>query len=892
MAKIFIDNQEHVVNGSKNLLEVILTLGYDLPYFCWHPALGSVGACRQCAVIKYKDENDKAGKLVMSCMEPVTENLRISLKATDAVDFRKGIIEWLMTNHPHDCPVCDEGGECHLQDMTLMTGHNYRRFNHKKRTHTNQYLGPFLNHEMNRCIQCYRCVRFYRDYAGGRDLDVFAAHDHIYFGRHKDGVFENEFSGNLIEVCPTGVFTDKTLKKHYTRKWDLTSAPSVCPHCSVGCNIIAGERYGSLRRILTRYNGEVNGYFICDRGRFGYEFVNDITRIKYGRLKNRNTLTKEETIKRAKEFLTGKIAGIGSPRASLESNFALKKLVSSNNFYAGESKNNFSLIKEIINNLKKSPVKTATLREIEKCDAVFILGEDITNTAPMIALAVRQASKKQPLEKALSLNIPDWNDDAVRTIVKETHGPVYMAVPYPVKLGDISSGTIIDHPDKIAKFGLALANSINSKFSSSGIQEKSYSLLIKNIADELQKAKKPLIISGIGCRNKPVIQAAFNVANALYQVNKNTRLSFVVPESNSMGLAMMEDKDFDDLFISKEKYDTLIILENDLFRRKNESDLKNLFEIAENIIVLDHLENRTTDQADLVIPVGTYAESDGTFVNNEGRAQRFYQVFIPKDCDIQESWRWLEIISGCENQIKNFDDLVHELSASHPQFKGIEKLAPPASFRKAGQKIPRQPAAYSGRTAINAHKNIHEEQPPDDPDSPLTYSMEGFRGKPPSSVIPYFWSPGWNSAQAINKYQIEIGGALHDGDPGIRLIEPSLSAMPEIFNPSGFTKSENEIKAVPVHYIFGSEELSAYSSSIRELSPKTPSGIINPEMSLKLNVKEGDALIIKTPDEEYSLSVKILRNMPDGLIGIPEGLQNFYFDFGKPVQEIKKKNNE
>ena len=135
MATIYIDNIPYEVKPGKNLLEACLTLGFNLPYFCWHPAMGSVGACRQCAVKVFKDEEDTRGRLVMSCM----------------------------TNHPHDCAVCDEGGSCHLQDMTVMTGHNYRRYQFKKRTYRNQYLGPFLNHEMNRCIQCYRCVRFYKD---------------------------------------------------------------------------------------------------------------------------------------------------------------------------------------------------------------------------------------------------------------------------------------------------------------------------------------------------------------------------------------------------------------------------------------------------------------------------------------------------------------------------------------------------------------------------------------------------------------------------------------------------------------------------------------------------------------------------------------------------------
>jgi NADH-quinone oxidoreductase subunit G len=330
MALIYVDKKPYEVKPGKNLLETCLTLGFNLPYFCWHPAMGSVGACRQCAVKLFKDENDTNGRLVMACMEGVRDNMYVSVDDPVARDFRSQNVEWLMTNHPHDCAVCDEGGSCHLQDMTVMTGHAYRRFRFPKRTYRNQYLGPFINHEMNRCIQCYRCVRFYKDYAGGKDLDVFAAHDHVYFGREKDGILENEFSGNLAEICPTGVFTDKTLKEHYTRKWDMTMAPSICQHCSLGCNIIAGERYGELRQITSRFNSEVNGYFICDRGRFGYEFVNDITRVKHPVIRGeKSDIGDQQNLfnSLAAVLLGGKMIGIGSPRASLEANFALRQLV-------------------------------------------------------------------------------------------------------------------------------------------------------------------------------------------------------------------------------------------------------------------------------------------------------------------------------------------------------------------------------------------------------------------------------------------------------------------------------------------------------------------------------------------------------------------------------------
>ncbi|HEY9544833.1 MAG TPA: 2Fe-2S iron-sulfur cluster-binding protein, partial [Solimonas sp.] len=199
MATIHVDGKQYEVDGADNLLQACLNLGLDIPYFCWHPALGSVGACRQCAVKSYRDESDKTGRIVMSCMTPASNGTFISIADEEAKDFRASVVEFLMTNHPHDCPVCEEGGHCHLQDMTVMTAHHSRSYRFDKRTHLNQDLGPFIGHEMNRCISCYRCVRYYKDYADGTDLGVFGTAANVYFGRAEDGTLESEFSGNLTE---------------------------------------------------------------------------------------------------------------------------------------------------------------------------------------------------------------------------------------------------------------------------------------------------------------------------------------------------------------------------------------------------------------------------------------------------------------------------------------------------------------------------------------------------------------------------------------------------------------------------------------------------------------------------------------------------------------------
>lgn len=249
--KIEIDGRVIEAKDGEDLLSACLTHGIDVPYFCWHGALGSVGACRQCAVKVYDGPDDTEGRIVMSCMTPVADVERVSVTDPEAVAFRAQVIEWLMVNHPHDCPVCEEAGSCHLQDMTIATGHIDRRYKFTKRTHRNQDLGPLVTHEMNRCIACYRCTRFYRDYAGGRDLDAFGAHDNVYFGRAEDGPLESPFAGNLAEVCPTGVFNDKGWSRDYSRKWDMRATPSICPHCSVGCNILVDQRDGRVKRFRT-----------------------------------------------------------------------------------------------------------------------------------------------------------------------------------------------------------------------------------------------------------------------------------------------------------------------------------------------------------------------------------------------------------------------------------------------------------------------------------------------------------------------------------------------------------------------------------------------------------------------------------------------------------------
>jgi NADH-quinone oxidoreductase subunit G len=735
---------------------------------------------------------------------------------------------------------------------------------------------------MNRCIQCYRCVRYYHDYAGGRDFGAFKLRDHVFFGRASDGTLESEFSGNLVEICPTGVFDDKTLNHHYTRKWDLQTAPSICVNCGLGCNTIPGERYGMLRRIRNRYNGDVNGYFLCDRGRYGYEFVNHEKRIREPVLAETGAPAPvPATLEYLGKLLTGgaRPVGIGSPRASLEANFALQTLVGPDRFVMGISAQDAQLLKEAVSIMQKSPARQASQQDVAQADAVLVLGEDVNNSAPMLALALRQSIRQNPMKAARIQHIEAYDDTAIRELMQKEKGPLYLATLASTRIDDIATRTFHAAPADLARLGFAVARQLDSNAPKvHGLSDEQNSLAAE-IAQALKGADQPAIISGVSSGSPALMQAADSIARALFTSGKPAKLCLVVPESNSLGLGLIGGGSLEDALAALQngQADTLVVLENDLYRRADPEFVDTLFGAARHVIVLDSLANATTARAEVILPAATFAEADGTLVNTEGRAQRFYQVFVPAGA-IQESWRWLRdmmIAAGREEYRawENLDAIATAMAHAIPFFARTLEIAPPATFRIAGQKIPRQPARYSGRTAMYANISVHEPKPPDDPDSALAFSMEGWDGLPPSPLMPRFWAPGWNSIQALNKFQNEVGGPLIGGNPGCRLIEPGrtdgILYHQEI--PPAFQPRQDEWLLCPIYHVFGSEELSMLTPGIALQAPRPYLGL-NSTDAARFQVKEGEPLVLQVGERSFNLPVKIMIGLPEGVAGIPVGL--------------------
>lgn len=876
MAVITIDNKQYEVDQHKNLLETAISLGLDVPYFCWHPGLGSVGSCRLCAVQQMSDENDTTGRTVMACMTPCKDASRFSVAHPIAKDFRASVVEWLMTNHPHDCPVCDEGGECHLQDMTQMSGHNYRNYRFQKRTYQNQNLGPFINHEMNRCISCYRCVRYYKDVAGGTDLGAFKSSGKVYFGRFSEGDLSSEFSGNLVEVCPTGVFTDKTYHQHYVRKWDLSTSPSLCQLCGVGCNIAIGERSGILRRVQNRYHNDINGFFICDRGRFGHDYANSDRRLKKYWLKTHGTLKEVgsdvalSTIKDviAKSF---NVIGIGSGQASLEANFMLKRLVGENNFYDATLSHERSAINEAIFTLDEGLTEPATLKHIREADAVLIIGEDLTNTAPIMALAIRQAAVafKQRKSKA-ELNIDTWNDAAVRDYARGDLLPVLSINAQASGLDNICQQKVLVHPWQMGPILNALEDALNDKTISVSLPPETMAF-INSAKSLLSAAKNPVIIAGTSLGDADLIKSAKNISWALSRVNE-ARLSLVVPESNTVGLKLLKPRDLlkTPYVTQKEPVDVAIVLEQDLKWRIGSKAFSALCQNIKYLIVLDNLDHDILNIADAVIPTLTFLESSGSFISSEGRLQRFFGAAAPDH--IKSSFHILAILSGLEKSMASIDDaipaLANELKIDEQTFNKLYEH----QFRILGQKIPRQSSEASGRTALKAYINIHEQKPPSDPDSPLSYSMEGARKKIPLPLISSSWAPKWNSVQASFKTILSPEAQVQDAFGGVRLFGKKETSAPKTHaSPPKKAQEAPHFYVVPRHNIFASFSDARFSKSLSSRMPKVEAEI-SPSDASKLGFVDFAPIVIETEHGKFSILAKTKEEVPAGVMLLPFGL--------------------
>ena len=604
MPKLIIDNLEVTVPEGTNVLEAARVLDIDIPHFCYHEALGAVGSCRLCAMT-FLDGPVKG--LQMACMVKAEDGMVVSSADPAAVELREHVIEWTMTNHPHDCPVCDEGGECQLQEMTVAGGHGMRRYRGKKTTFTNQDLGPFVQQEMNRCITCYRCVRTYRDYCGGIDYGVLGSRNRVFYGRLGDGMLESPFSGNIIDVCPTGVLTSKPFR-FKTRLWDLEEAPSICPHCSLGCATVPGGRYREVQRVRAGINRATNGFFICDRGRFGYDHVNHPERPRQARVDGQPVAI-EDALNATRDKLAAiveahgpdSVAFLGSSRASFEAGALLRdwaaKIGSGLLVYEAHRERDRAA-RTLAARLGDS---VRSLEDLRQSDLAILVGVDPLAEGPVLALALRQAVRNG--------------------------GRVIVIDPRPVALpcaADRLTCAASRLPDLLQAIGQNDARALKEP------ERQKIAALI----EELQKAERPILVGGADLLGGNGVAALCSAAQQQSSDQRQVGVMTLLAGPNSFGGALLADDGplFDAVLdaVQEGTVKALVCLSSDPFcEAMDPSRAQSALGHLELLVSIEATPSLAAQRADIFLPARANAEMAGSYVNNEGRLQAFLPVIDP-----------------------------------------------------------------------------------------------------------------------------------------------------------------------------------------------------------------------------------------------------------------------
>jgi NADH-quinone oxidoreductase subunit G len=809
MPKLVIDDREINVAAGTPVIEAAAQLGIMIPRFCYHPALGAVGACRVCAV-KFLDGPVKG--IQMSCMVEAREGMVVSTTDADAVDFRKYVIEWLMMNHPHDCPVCDEGGHCLLQDMTVSGGHGIRRFPGNKRTYSDQYLGPLIQHEMNRCIHCYRCARFYQEFTGYRDLGVLRSANRTYYGRFQEGVLESPFAGNLSDICPTGVFTDKP-SRFFGRRWDYQRTPSVCINCSLGCHTVVNIRYREVKRQEARFSPEVNGYFICDRGRYGFFYASGNTRPRRARAQGQEVdwnqalaAALEQLASISQDSGPASIAAVGSARSSLETQAALqhacrRKGWGSPVYFTAPAET--AKVKSAIARLE--PELAVSLRELAKADFILAVGADPINEAPMLALAMRQAQT-----------------NGAKIVVLDPR-PVFLPLAFdhvaaaPGDLSRLLGGLAKAAADRAAceSYGEKAVRFFETLPDDSGGPGYGQDVL-RAAAENLKKSQRPVVVCGTDILPDAVPGIAADLALLLRAAGKNAGLFYLMPGSNAFGAGTIGDASGSLLNVIEGIEDgavrAVILVESDPFSCfPDRKRLEDAFDALDLLIVLDYLPSEAVRKAHIFVPSTPLYEADGIFVNQEGRAQAVGQAYRGGAPIVQ---------SGGGDHPPRFYGAGLPGADPRPAWLTLAALA--------DQKI--NPAASP--LPVEIHSCLIESLP----------QLAAF-----------------NSTAAMPDEGVRLDSAVKTD---LRFSH-DFSGPPE-----EHPGSSGDLKIIFTDLTFGTEALSAHSECLWDLEPE-PAVIMHTSAAKSLELTDGDPVSIQTPSGKFEAKLKVVDNMAAGVLVVP-----------------------
>jgi len=708
MITITINNKEIKLEKPVTVLEAARSAGIKIPTLCWHEQLERYGGCRLCLV-----EVEKMPRLQTACTLMVADGMVVRTETEQTADVRRGILEFLLINHPLDCSVCDKAGECELQDLVEKYGAASGRFKEGKRKVAESFDDPLIVRNMEKCIICTRCVRMCENVQGASAIAVInrGGHSHVepFSGRR----YDCEYCGNCISVCPVGAIMSR-LHRHSYRPWQLTGkTETICPYCGVGCTLVLQVRDDTIKRVVPKIGAPVNNGLLCSRGKFGYEFVANKERLTTPLIKKNGILEKatwEEAITlvagRLKEIKekngSSAVAGIASPRCTNEDNYVFQKFmrvaIGTNNIDSS-ARTGYAGAQRFIENVFGEGATANIISGLSNADAVFVIGGDPTAINPILGLQIRACSRKggsiitagnvkglkyfNPLKLQPELHSETVLLEGLVAALKDKRGLSGSHRKLEAEIKDIN----ISSEDVVKKCGIKKEIFIKSVEILSGaaapaivigketVQSSggSYKLLLVSAINYLINGRIYLLseraneqgLLDMGCMpdslpgHRPVALAEFR---RRYENEWNAVIN------DTEGLSIFEMIDAAAKGSIKAMY---VMGENPVYNLPDSNAVEAALKNLDFLVVQDIFLTETGRLADVVLPALSWAEKAGTFTNMERRIQRLRKAVNREG---MEDWKIISEISknmGVSLNYRDTEEIFKEISKVSPLYRGL-----------------------------------------------------------------------------------------------------------------------------------------------------------------------------------------------------------------------------
>ena len=628
MAELNIDGQQVTVADGSVLMHATDAAGIYVPHFCYHKKLSIAANCRMCLV-----DIEKMPKPMPACATPVTNGMVVRTKSEKALKAQQSVMEFLLINHPLDCPICDQGGECQLQDLAVGYGKSASRYEEEKRVVFPKDIGPLVSMaEMSRCIHCTRCVRFGQEVAGVMELGMIQRGEHSEIAAVDGRTVDSELSGNMIDICPVGALTSKPFR-YSARTWELSRRKSVSPHDSLGANLIVQVKAGKVMRVVPLENEAVNECWISDRDRFSYEALNSAARLTQPMIKqggvwqavdwNTALAYVADGLKRVKaEFGSAGIGAIGHPSSTVEELHLLAKLV------RGLGSENIDHRLRHADFANTAPAGSAqwlgtSVASLSQVDRALVIGSFMRKDHPLLAQRLRQAARRGAQVHSLHAVHDDW----LMTMASQTTAaPSDWLQALAAVAAAVAAAAGVPAPLDATADAQAQAMAVSL------LSGESKVVLLGNAAAQHPQASQLLALAQwIATHTGATCGYLGESGNGV-----GAQLVGAMPGAGGLNAGQM---------LTQPMKAMLLLNTEPVLDAADAAAARKALAVSGLVVALTPFNNVAADLADVMLPIAPFTETAGAFVNAEGRVQSFHGVVKPQG-DARPAWKVLRVIAN------------------------------------------------------------------------------------------------------------------------------------------------------------------------------------------------------------------------------------------------------